>query len=96
MNSLRRNRSLLIFVILLAVLSLGQLVYAQDSPYCPAVAPQWVRDRQQYETSYVYVPMTFGAQPSSIPQWVHDRQQYETSYVYMPMEIVFQPIDHYC
>ena len=61
MNAVNRKSRFLMIVGLLAVLSLGQLVYAQDPEAqdpegCPPAVPQWVKDRQQYETSYVYVP----------------------------------------
>jgi hypothetical protein len=85
MNTLTRNSRFLIIVVLLSILSAGQLVYAQDAPDCTAAVPQWVKDRQQYETTYVYVPPASDLQPaarvSRIPQWVLDRQQYETTYV---------------
>jgi hypothetical protein len=56
MNTVNRKSRFLMIVGLLAVLSLGQLVYAQDPQGCSPAVPQWVKDRQQYETSYVYVP----------------------------------------
>jgi len=62
---LARNSRLLLIVVLLSTMLLGQVAYAQDSGDCGDSVPQWVRDRQQYETSYVYVPvMANNAQPT--------------------------------
>src|SRR5690606_8423947 len=78
----------LFVVILLAILWSGPVEYAQ-ADHCTAGVPPWVKDRQQYESSYVYAPaagrMLAAETPSHIPQWVKDRQQYETSYVYVPL-----------
>ncbi len=88
MNTVNRKSRFLMIVGLLAVLSLGQLVYAQDPEGCPPVVPQWVIDRQQYETTFAYVPPAVdspsAANAARIPQWVIDRQQYETTFVYVP------------
>ncbi|MBK9124997.1 MAG: hypothetical protein IPM16_18020 [Chloroflexi bacterium] len=65
-----------IVIMLAAVLLTGSLAWAQaDSP----PAPQWVCDRQQYETRYVYLPdaETVPYVASSAPQWVRDLLQYE-------------------
>ncbi len=90
MNTVTRSSRFLVIAGLLAVLSLGQLVYAQNPEGCPPAVPQWVKDRQQYETSYVYVPpaacQSVADPVPPIPQWVKDRQQYETSYVYVPCQ----------
>ncbi len=89
MNTVTRNSRIFIIVGLLIVLSLSQVVYAQDSRNCTSEVPQWVLDRQQYETTYVYMPSEGNGQPDvdvfRIPQWVLDRQQYETTYVYVPL-----------
>ena len=88
MNTLARNSRLQVIVLLLVVLSMGQLVCAQDSGDSSADVPPWVRDRQQYETTYVYAPPASDMQPTEIvdpiPQWVCVRQQYETTYIYVP------------
>lgn len=52
-----------------------------------AGAPQWVLDRQQYETTYVYdAAQRDSGQAAAVeagePGWVTDRQQYETAYIY--------------
>ena len=51
--------------------------------------PQWVLDRHQYETTFLYVPIIgdyfVPDVVSDVPQWVMDRQQYETSFVYEPI-----------
>ena len=57
--------------------------------------PQWVIDRQQYETTFVYVPPATET-VSRIPQWVIDRQQYETSYIYVPPAVALSPADNRC
>jgi hypothetical protein len=96
---LARNNRFLIIAVLLCTLALGQLAYAQDSG-CAGGIPQWVRDRQEYETTYVYVPMTsdlpYIKVTFHIPQWVIDRQQYETSFVYTPMPANLQGDANYC
>ncbi len=100
MNTLTRNRRFLIIVVLLAILLSGQLVYAQDSQDCPSGVPQWVLDRQQYETTYVYAPSAGDVQLAEnvarIPQWALDRQQYETAYVYVPPVGDFASADNRC
>ena len=102
MNTVTRSSRFLVIAGLLAVLSLGQLVYAQnpetENPEgCPPAVPQWVKDRQQYETSYVYVPCQSTAETVfPIPQWVKDRQQYETSYVYVPPAAEFSATYNRC
>jgi hypothetical protein len=94
MNTLTRKSRFLAIAVLLAVLSLGQLVNAQgpDPEHTKEVrghteVPQWVIDRQQYETTYVYVPSVGDMQPAGIaacvPKWVIDRQQYETTYFFV-------------
>jgi hypothetical protein len=62
MNAVTRNSRFLIAVVLLAIRSLGQLAYAQDSQDCSTRVPQWVLDRQEYETTFVYVLPGFGFQ----------------------------------
>ncbi len=88
MNTLIRRSHFLVIVLLLGGLLLGQMVYAQEPDRCTNGVPQWVLDRQQYETTYVYVPQVGDCPPtesmSHIPQWVLDRQQYETTYIYVP------------
>ncbi len=97
MNTINRKISFLIIVGLLAVLSLGQLVYAQEPEESAPAVPQWVKDRQQYETNYIYVPCTSDVEVVfPVPQWVKDRQQYETSYVYVPPAAEFSAIYNRC
>jgi hypothetical protein len=71
----------------LTVLVVGQVVAAQSTPVEPVV-PQWVIDRQQYETTFV-LPQRGDFQPIEIvpviPQRVINRQQYETTYVPPPL-----------
>ena len=68
----------------LTVLVVCQVVTAQSTGDEPGI-PQWVIDRQQYETTFVW-PQTDAAQfigvKPGIPQWVIDRQQYETTFVW--------------
>jgi hypothetical protein len=92
MNAGTTNGRFLIVVVLLAVLLMGRVPFAR-ADHCAIGVPRWVNDRQQYETSYVYVPAAGSLQVAGIvhpvPQWAIDRQQYETSYVYMaPVESV--------
>jgi hypothetical protein len=88
MNAVTRKSRFLIAVVVLAILSFGPLAYAQDDG-CPTGVPQWVLDRQEYETTFVYVPRVDDLQAAervlNIPQWALDRQQYEITYVYVPM-----------
>ena len=88
MNNVTRNSRLFAVVALLAVLLRGGQLASAQAPNCAAEVPQWVKDRQEYEPSYVYVPpvinMELAPPVEAIPQWVRDRQQYETSYVYVP------------
>jgi hypothetical protein len=71
----------------LALLVMCQVAAAQSTPVEPGV-PQWVIDRQQYETTFV-LPQTGDVQltevVSGVPQWVIDRQQYQTTYVPSPL-----------
>ena len=69
-NTIRNLSKLVIVGILLA----SQAVFAQTA----SDTPQWVLDRQQYDTSFVYVQLD---EPASSEQWVLDRQQYETTFV---------------
>jgi len=96
MNTMTKRSHFLVVATLLAVLMLSQLAYAQAPEDCAAAVPQWVRDRQQYEIGYVYVPQANNVQAAemetSIPQWALDRQQYETSYVYVPPVVTSPPV----
>lgn len=89
-------KNLLLFI-LVSTLMLGQAAYAQSSDEC-SITPQWVLDRQQYETTYVYNPTVSITQPVqftiNIPQWVRDRQQYETSYVHLSTASDLQTIEN--
>ena len=65
-------------LVIVGILLVSQAVFAQTA----SDTPQWVLDRQQYETTYVYVqPEEQLNIAQTIPQWVLDRQQYETTYV---------------
>lgn len=75
MNTFSKHSRLLIVVLLLGLV--GQWVYAQDGTN----TPQWVIDRQQYETTFVPISQLLDIVPQ-MPQWVIDRQQYETTFVY--------------
>ena len=90
MNTLIRRSHFLVIVLLLGVLLLGQMVYAQEPDRCTNGVPQWVLDRQQYETSYVYVPqvsdLLLTESVPCLPQWVVDCRQYEPNYIYIPPE----------
>jgi hypothetical protein len=99
MNTVTRNSRLLIIVVSLTVLSMGQVIYAQDSTHeRKGEIPQWVIDRQQYETTYIYVPaaddVLLDPIVPRVPQWVRDRQQYETTYIYVSPAADLRPADN--
>ncbi len=86
MNTSTKIRISLIVIAVLTALIVGQAVLAQSDGVEPTV-PQWVKDRQQYETSYVYSGEIHASQiVAAVPQWVLDRQQYETTFVFAPQE----------
>jgi ribosomal protein L39E len=74
-RSMKVARIIKVFAVL-TMLVVVQVVAAQSIKDNPVI-PQWVIDRQQYETTYVPPAEVL----TVIPQWVIDRQQYETSFV---------------
>jgi hypothetical protein len=89
MVAITKNRIVLLIVVSLILLPSGQLFAQELAPGCAVEVPQWVRDRQQYETTYVWEPPAAELVDAAgifddIPQWVIDRQQYETTFVYVP------------
>ena len=95
MNNAIRNKLFLVMVGLVAALLLGQLASAQDTQFCPAGIPQWARDRQQYETTYVYAPMAINVAAAdtarAVPQWCMSASSTEITYVYVPVAAAVQP-----